>query len=386
MLRTAREVPENLADPSLADGSCGLAILCTWLERWRGGQGFRALAEHHLETALEHVANRPLGPGLFQGLAGVAWTLRLLEVEGADDLVADIDRTLTAWAGGLGEGAPFDRVSGLAGVGAYALGPGEIPATLPLLTAVVEALLRCARLRDGRVLWALASPGSALDLGPAHGLPGVLGFLAQAQEKAPQLASRIQPLLEGGMAELLARRNPPDAPSMFPALVPLGERGPELGPGRQPSTRIGWCYGDLGTGFVLLAMGRRLGRAQWTSAGLAALRRAATRALEEAGMMDACICHGGAGNAHLFNRVYQATGEPLFRAATLAHFRWTLDFQHPDRGVGGFPKRIAPEADGSPGWAEDPGVLIGGAGVALALLAGLSELEPRWDGFLVDPL
>jgi hypothetical protein len=108
--------------------------------------------------------------------------------------------------------------------------------------------------------------------------------------------------------------------------------------------------------------------------------------VDTAGVADAGLCHGSAGNAHLFNRLWQATGDPVFQAAARRWMDVTLDFALAQGGVMGFRAHYpAPEGAGS-AWKEEPGVLEGYAGVGLALTAALYPVVPDWDRFLMAAL
>ena len=45
--------------------------------------------------------------------------------------------------------------------------------------------------------------------------------------------------------------------------------------------------------------------------------------------------------------------------------------------------RWAPKEHGETSWADDPGFLGGSAGIALALLAAATPVEPAWDRVLL---
>lgn len=95
------------------------------------------------------------------------------------------------------------------------------------------------------------------------------------------------------------------------------------------------------------------------------------------------LCHGAARLGHIFNRLYQATGdEPLANAARF-WFHRTLEMRHPERGIAGY-AAFMPERSGEERWVDSPGLLEGAAGVALALLAATTSVEPNWDRMLID--
>ena len=110
--------------------------------------------------------------------------------------------------------------------------------------------------------------------------------------------------------------------------------------------------------------------------------RAAIRPFAGSGVRDACLCHGAAGVAHLFNRLYQATGEEPLAAAARVWFEHTLAYRQSGLGVGGF-RSWSSDLSGVSGWRNDPGFLEGAAGVGLALLAAVSPVDPEWDRLLL---
>src|SRR5207248_4085436 len=105
---------------------------------------------------------------------------------------------------------------------------------------------------------------------------------------------------------------------------------------------------------------------------------AAERPPDEAGVFDGGLCHGAAGLGHLFNRLFQATGEPRLREAAQFWFQRTLELRRPQGSIAGF-AAWGPGPDGSLNWTDDPGFLTGAAGIALALLAATTPIEPAWD-------
>jgi hypothetical protein len=107
----------------------------------------------------------------------------------------------------------------------------------------------------------------------------------------------------------------------------------------------------------------------------------ATRSFAESGVLDAGICHGAAGVAHIFNRLYQATGDEELGDAARRWYRQLLTMRRPGEGIAGFPARN--HVDGRDVWIADDSVLMGASGVGLVRLAAVTELEPAWDRALL---
>jgi hypothetical protein len=71
--------------------------------------------------------------------------------------------------------------------------------------------------------------------------------------------------------------------------------------------------------------------------------------------------------------MFQATGEPRLAEAARYWFEQTLAMRRPGRGIGGYE---AWEPDGAR--SADRGLLTGATGIALALLAATTDIEPLW--------
>jgi hypothetical protein len=56
--------------------------------------------------------------------------------------------------------------------------------------------------------------------------------------------------------------------------------------------------------------------------------------------------------------------------------------RQPGRGIAGFAAWQALR-DGAPAWADERGFLMGAGGIALALLAAVTSVEPNWDRVLL---
>jgi len=372
--------------PSLAGGDAGQSFFFAYLDRARPGEGYDDTAMELLERATESTGEVQAPPGLYSGFSGVAWTLehlrgRLFEDDGEEDPGEEVAAALrehlalTPWRG------HYDLISGLVGFGVYALERLPRPGGRECLEQVVARLGELAERRPEGATWLTSVdlmidrdiemfPQGNYNLGVAHGVPGVIPLLASAC--AAGVA--VRELLDGAVAWTLAQKLPEGAGSVFPYSVADGQE--------PKPTRLAWCYGDLGIATSLLAAARTVGEEGWEREALAIARRAAARREENSGVLDAGVCHGAAGAAHLFNRIHQATGDAACREAALYWLDRTLAFRQPGQGLGGYLVWVAGE-EGELGWRTDPGFLTGSAGIGLALLAATSAVEPEWDRVLL---
>jgi hypothetical protein len=128
-----------------------------------------------------------------------------------------------------------------------------------------------------------------------------------------------------------------------------------------------------------------VGAASWEREALEIARRTAAHPPDQAGVRDAGLCHGAAGLAHLFNRMYQATGEARLAAAARFWFERTLDMRRPGRGIAGY-SAYHPREKESSSWNDDPGLLSGAAGIALSMMSAITPIVPSWDRMLLVSL
>lgn len=370
----------NPADPMLFGGKLGLALFFAYLEAARpGGGGERAL--DILGDAVEAMAEAPLEASLYSGFCGVGWVSTHLTREffGGDDDMSELDAALGALLANPRSTKPFELVRGVAGFGVYLLERLPQPGVRELLTRVIDHLESTVQeTEEGCSWWTIPQWISLLrptfergcyNLGVAHGIPGVLGFLAAARHAGID-DPRIPRFADGVVRWLLARRLPAGGDCAFPAF---------LVPGTKPEpSRTGWCYGDLGIACVLLSAARTFGRPDWEREALALAHLAARRSPAAGRVVDACLCHGTAGACHMFLRLYHATGDPVLAAAAREWLEHTLAIRRPGEGVAGYVNWIVDEVNGD-SWRADPSFLNGAAGVGLALLAAVSDVEPAWD-------
>jgi hypothetical protein len=436
-LRTPAEVAAFLgvdageADAGLAGGCAGIALLYAYLacaERAgdeelaaaRIGEDDHAeVAMRHLDAAIEAMATRPMGAGLYSGFPGVAWVvthidevLRAHAPETAGDAAAgdggeqddggeddggeddggeqgdgdEIDHALLDLARMQPWRHDYDLISGLVGMGVYALERLRHPAAQACLAAIIDRLDELAERQPAGVTWHTSPellpphqraqcPGGFYNLGLAHGVPGVIGLLAGTWA-AGVARDHVGPLLEQAVAWLQAHALPPGGGARF-AWVTAPEVAPE-------PTRSAWCYGDPGVAAALLLAGQATGNASFLAAARELGLGVAARPHADTGVVDAGLCHGSAGLGHVLHRLYRGTGEPALAEAARAWLAATLDMRDPGAGasVAGF-RAYSSLGQGRLDWSPDPGMLTGAAGVALALLAGLGHVSPDWDRALM---
>jgi hypothetical protein len=372
--------------PSLAAGLPGQALFLAYHGLWAGSRQTLLEANNLLLGCAQRLSEAPLSLALFHGLLGTLWTIEhfqrrgLAIAKGLRDVRWDTDQILVRNLASSEKVVCYDLTTGIVGLGVYALERQRGPRPSRLLSAVIEKLVCSAERRNPGQAWftppeLLSQDEKALcpvgyyNLGMAHGVTGVVSFLCRVLEETNP-GGAAQPILESAVEWLLSRR----LNSGLGLKMPCWENPT----GRIRMARLGWCYGDAVAGLAVMRAGQCTQRSDWVSEGTSmALDSGAVRD-HRALVADPFICHGSAGLAHVYRRLFQRTGHPAFHEASLFWLQKTLGFF----GYSTERARTEPARD-EQSELESPGLLMGLAGVGLAALGFLSDTKYPWDRFLL---
>lgn len=382
-------IVRDLAELRPVPGDWGPALLHAYLGVTQKSQAHLDCADSHLDSAASVLERTNLGPSLYHGIAGAGWLAAHIDTlvdRRNDSLLEEVDDCLLAFVERpLITG--YDLISGAVGVGVYFLERLPLPVAAEGLRRIVASLEALAEVRQDEVTWftpasmlpnwqRLRAPQGYYNLGVAHGVPGVIGFCANIKRRGVVIEG-LDVLMERAMTWVLRHR------------LPDGTYDTWSAPGSAPvsNSRLAWCYGELGLSLTLLQAARASANKRTEVAALEIASHAAT-CRDATATKDAGLCHGAAGNAHLFNRLFQATRHEEYRQAARFWFDRALQLRT-TQGIGGFrswkPLDINEQLKSNP-WEDDQTFLTGSSGIGLALLAAISDSEPLWDRVLLSDL
>lgn len=147
------------------------------------------------------------------------------------------------------------------------------------------------------------------------------------------------------------------------------------------STRLAWCYGDVGIACAFYNVGKKLNIEGFKEEGINIMKNLSSRRdLNEGAIVDAGLCHGTAGMAHIFNRFYKETHMPEFDTARWFWVGETLKMAKVNTGLAGYQTYR-----GNNVWKNDYAVLEGISGIGLSLMGFLSDdiEDLNWDQCLL---
>ena len=373
--------PFRYTDPTLAEGHAGIALFVANVEREKNVPSIarrQGVAASVLSRALQDIDDRWRTPYLYSGVVGLAWALSYISNEFDSTLglsLQELDDQLIELCAASDSALEPDLIYGFNGIGVYALERWPSKFTSDCIPLLIERLANAS--------WS--------DLGLAHGAAGVIAFLSAAARLDSGWRKHIRPVVKQHVDRLLQQRLPANETTCaFPS---------EIGGG---PTRLGWCLGDTSIAVALLAAASGIRQPGLVQSGDGVGCGRGERPRGFSGVIDAGLCHGAAGLGHVFNRLFQATGEKRLALAAREWFSVALNMparpaapillpqsklfgktmEMPADGIAGFSAWTYSEALGWH-WIADRGFLTGAAGIGLALMAAIGRHEPTWDRVLL---
>jgi lantibiotic modifying enzyme len=370
----------------LGQGLADRAVFYAWRGVTFADAAASVRAQALLHCLVETAQQDSAVPWLLRGSAGIGWTIaHLSDKDSADAALRKIDETIL---GALEEHAwrfDYDLISGLVGLGVYALARAPGGQASRMLERILHHLEASALRTSSGLGWHTPprllpdwqrelAPDGYFNYGLAHGVPGIIALLA-AMIEAGEHAERACSLLEPAVRWLLSGELAPDVYTRFPMWDP-GVAPPML-------SRAAWCYGDPGVAIALARAARATGNTQTHEAAARIARAVVTRDEATAGVIEPTICHGAFGLAHVLRRLSSLVADPDVRRAALHWTRRGLAMRRAGEGPGGFLSR--------PTRSENPNdsastMLAGSTGIGLVLLSMLDDECDGWDAPLLTDL
>jgi lantibiotic modifying enzyme len=322
------------------------------------------------------------------GLAGILWLINYIQKDNvieidATDLGEDVQDVLYQQMCLHLKSGHYDYLHGGGGIGLCFMGLDSDKSS-NYIRSFFAGLINAAIIKDSlkpEIAWShfdnvvnVLNEGN-YNMGLAHGLPSIILLLLKIPDNLVDPETRRYYI--SGCANFILSNKilAVDSLSIFP-----WEVSENSGTANTSASRLAWCYGDPGVGFSLLKAGYGLNDRELKNEALNILKHAAQRRDPEENMLvDADLCHGTAGVAFIFNKVYQLTGDAIFKEASMFWLAETLKLYNPDTDGPGFLTW-----NGSiRSMVEDYSLLVGLSGVGLSLLSFVSDNYPGWDEILL---
>jgi len=261
----------------------------------------------------------------------------------------------------------------------------DLKAARPHVNRMIFALLQNLNKDEDTMYWSSPYPfheakeySSTINLGLPHGMCGIILFLLRTIKKY----GRDQEIFHGCLTAIKW---------IIEKIEETNYKLPYIYyPTTNGSGRIGWCYGDLTIAYALLSFHRMYNFEPAWKCGWQLIEMITRREMESTGIKfyqkynyyDICFCHGTAGVAYMFWKLYNLTGKE------------TLDEQSGfwlEKTVDGL-RKLIPQIDeikrnetSNPLIDPTLGLLTGITGAGLVISTLTSKTDTSWDSmFLLD--
>jgi len=316
------------------------------------------------------------------GLAGIGSVIEILS--GKDFLEVDTNELLGELDNYLHElmiyeikTGNYDFLHGAIGITFYFLVRTSNEKSHKYIAEFVSELDKIAVKDEQGIRW-ISEIGSekhikGYNLSLSHGLASIIAILSKIYKVGIEKEKTLE-LLNGAVKYLLNQKlYDSKLYSLFPSWVSEG--------GTPTNSRLAWCYGDLGIGIALWLAGNNTNNSKWKEKAIEIVKHTTTRKEDEnTGVVDAGLCHGSAGIAHIYNRMYNYTKKQEFKNSADYWLNKTLEFAMHEDTLSGY-KMFRTEEHGGP--QEEFGFLEGIAGIGLMYISAISDVEPAWDECLL---
>lgn len=370
----------------LLDGKAGVTLLFAYLTKaFPENEMYENITCEYLEELSNALSEVSLPLNMSAGITGIAFVFQHLRNMGLIDLsedqnLSELDEAIGAYTEDVFRDGNWDPLHGLIGLGIYFIERNKETGEKKYLEKVVDQLKELSVIENGNRVW--VTPGykeyskDNYNFGMAHGMPGILSFLAQVYTLDIRTAV-IKELMESCLTYLLSYHNEnSNSYFSFPRCIELGH---EEGPKALPS-RHAWCYGDLCMANTLIHCGQSLGREDWKEMGIDLALKTTTIPFEYSGCEDAPLCHGVLGLAHQYSRLFQVSPKPQFKEAIDYWVKAARDkYFRPEIYPGGYGYNRYVEAEKKFVLGSSYGLLEGITGIGLINLSLISDIKPDWD-------
>ncbi len=308
-----------------------------------------------------------------EGLAGMKWILKkwINEkiVSSEFDEILPYDDILLKSASKDLEVGEFDFLYGALGKIIVLLDDNKYKSETHQL---IDALCKICKIEsNGSIKWESVLNFNenelGYDFGIPHGMGGIIAFLCQCYSLGINKA-KCDFLLNGTLKFILENRNQSDETWTFPSILDV--KNNSLG------GRLAWCYGDLGLGLIILRMAVLTNNESLRKEIIKILIKTTNKqSLLMSGVTEAGLCHGSAGVAHIYNRIFNYTNIDIFKKTSENWFKVTIDIFEDNN------YSITSKNDLPPNSKYD--LINGISGIGLSLISGAFSIEPKWDGCLL---
>lgn len=367
----------------LYDGDFGILLFLAYYANYSKNEHYEEIYDNYLDKCLEKFSNGQFYPTFCSGVSGILYSLfhlneqKLMEIDIEEAHIEYKDYLANRMLIDINNGN-YDFMHNSLGIGFYFLKSKDNSAH-HYLRLLIDILDKKSIKDNNTAKWTSIlnmENKMGYNICMSHGISSIVVFLSRVI-KDDLYNEKTVTLLNQSVNYILSQEIDKNKyGSYFPSTSI--ENKNEI-----TKSRLAWCYGDLGVASAIWQAGKVMNNQQWMNKAIDAFKYAVTRTdLESNFVRDAGICHGTAGIAQLFKRMYIETGIEDFKTANEYWIRETIKMAKFEDGAAGY-KAYHGTSDEQ--WSVEYAFLEGIAGIGLSLMSYLSDNteDSAWDEILL---
>jgi lantibiotic modifying enzyme len=360
--------------PSLLSGITGISFFLFYYAKYSKDEYYEDKAMEFLSYSINNI-DKCFNSSFCGGIGGICWCLQhLIDNKFIDaenkNIIKTFDTYLCSHILQNSSINYYDYLHGSIGTASYLLKRIENGKVKECEEKIIDILNNSKICIDNSCYWE-SRIGEKINISLSHGIASICIFLSKAYKlniKKPL----TKELLEKSISFILAQEiNASHRLSMFPSFsLSKNSNGNSF-----QASRLGWCYGDLGIALAIWHYAQIANDEEMRQKTIEIfLHSASRRDLEKNAVIDGGICHGTAGIALIFRKMYYNTyREEFFDAANFWLYQTLKMSKYNDGIVGYKANQKTPSID----------FLNGITGIGFVLLSFLTNEDTVWDECLL---
>lgn len=366
---------EKMNQLGLLNGEFGILLFLFYYARYSNQQKYLTIAERYAEDLLTRLPKEINSTTYCSGLAGILYLFDYLREKQFIDIdvcsyKTEFELSITSVMKKDLSIGNYDFIHGAIGEGLYFL---NHKTNDNIINCIIDVLYDLADKDDGKTVfkWRSIIDSRTLEIGYnialSHGISSIVLFLCNVIKSGVN-NEKLDIMLKGSVNFILSQCVSVDKYGCYFPSYSLDH------PSTSFKSRLAWCYGDLGVAMALLQASKLLLNTELQKFALEVLVFSTNRiSYQDSFVNDAGICHGSAGIAMIYNRLYIDTNIELFKNARDYWLSITLNYSWHKDGLAGYKTVFGKD------FLNDYSLLTGISGIGLVLLSYLSNDYQDWD-------
>ncbi len=372
-----------LKDISLHGGDPGIILFCLSMSD-------NDCIQNKVQQLCENISDAKSIFTFCNGFAGFGWFLQHLVTENllnkldVEELLMQIDELAYNATQDYFNKNNHDFLHGSVGIAFYLIDRAQEDTNAKkYLLEILHYLNRIKKETEKGIYWEdeeneINKNRPLINFSLSHGLASKIVLFSKLIKNDIETKLSVE-LLNKSIHFLLSNRNESTCISSFP--VGVNKISNDNYFNSNNNSRLSWCYGDLGLSIALWQAGEALNDETIKQEAInICIHTTKLRTYEDTRIVDAGICHGSAGVAHIYNRMFRYTGKQEFKIACDYWIEETLKMATFKDGLAGYKSYKGVNEE----WINSYSLLEGVSGIGLVLQNHLHpEIEPTWDRCLL---